>query len=984
MLGRNLTRMLRNPFMKNLTKVLLVLLPAFLPGLVWHCGAQTNPAPSCSLELPKFATSAPNIFNDKQEQDLGDAWAEYYEAQLHLAAIPADDQLTRIGQKLLATLPPTGIQYKFRIYDSGDINAFSLAGGRVYISRKLIAAVKNEDELAGVMAHEIGHIATHQAAITFTRAFRMRLGVTAVTDRADISAKLHQLMNTPPKPYEKDASDDDREVLADRVALYELVRAGYSPESFAAFMDESMMNKGKTGGWLSDLLGHTRESAKRYRAALELINDLPSDCKSRQPQNNEAFTAWLHATVDQRLQIGSDEIEGDRPLTLDPPLRPSLSRIRFSPDGGKILAQDESGISVADVNESKVLFRIDAPGVEPAQFTPDSKEVIFHDSNLRIEKWGVADGKRTSAKELVIFGGCNQTLLTPDAKTFVCAFANVHGDYLRIGVRLIDVESGKPFFEKEGFFEPGIYTPYAMRLWMALRTRSESPLMNILASPDSKYLLLVAGDRVSAWDLTLRQPINLGGKLQKLSQARMSFMGPEQLFAIFNSKGAGMYEADVLTFPQGQIVKETELADQQVQPVAKGNTLIVSPLKDYAVGLLDPIQGKVLTAARLPAIDAFDSTVALEDATGGVAVAQIGTAGSKHIALSLGPLPVPTAAAFSSDGKYLAVSLTNRAMIWNLESGKQVKMVRPFRSAWIDNTDQLVGLFPQFMKLEPAELELALEPFASTNLAKPEDTDKQLHDLQYSLKPMDKKEASEHRGLQIDRNAQGQVIFRSGKDMAPDRHVTLEVKNMKTQTVAWSRDYPTEAPACWPAEDNRLILAWDISTLTAKSDLGRFPALQKQADALKDRKKGLLVETVTADSGAPLEQVVVPEADFSRGWNDSRRVMVSGKFVIAGGEDRVTGIFRLEDGSKVGEFIGSAVASNATLGMIAAVNRDNEILLVDENSGNELKRFSFSSPVRVTEMVSGKGNLLLVLTADQVVHRIPLIPAASVNASIAP
>ena len=53
--------------------------------------------------------------------------------------------------------------------------------------------------------------------------------------------------------------------------------------------------------------------------------------------------------------------------------------------------------------------------------------------------------------------------------------------------------------------------------------------------------------------------------------------------------------------------------------------------------------------------------------------------------------------------------------------------------------------------------------------------------------------------------------------------LTLEVKNMKTQTVAWSRDYPTEAPACWPAEDNRLILAWDISTLTAKSELGRFP-----------------------------------------------------------------------------------------------------------------------------------------------------------------
>jgi len=968
--------------MKNLAWVLL---SAFLSGfVVSHCEAQANPAPSCSLDLPKFTTNAPNIFNDKQEQDLGDAWAEYYEAHLHLAAVPADDQLTRIGQKLLATLPPTGIQYKFRIYDSGDINAFSLAGGRVYISRKLIAAVKNEDELAGVVAHEIGHISTHQIAIAYSRAFRARLGVTAVSDRADIFAKLHQLMNTPPKRYEKDVSDDDREVLADRVALYELVRAGYSPESFAAFMDESMMNNGKTGDWLSDLFGTTRESAKRYRSALELIDDLAPGCKSRQPQNNDAFAAWQHMIVDQRLQIGSDEIEGDRPLTLDPPLRPSLSRIRFSPDGSKILAQDESGISVADLNEGKVLFRIDAPSVEPAQFNPDSKQVIFHDSNLRIEQWSVADGKRTSAKELVVFGGCNQTLLTPDAKTFVCAFANVHGDYLRIGVRLIDVESGKPFFEKEGFFEPGIYTPYAMRLWTALRSKSESPLMNLLATPDSKYLLLVAGDRVSAWDLALRQPIALGGKLQKLSQARMSFIGPGQLYAIFQPKGPGMYVADVMTFPEGKIVKETELANQEVQPVTKGNALIVSPLKDYAVGLLDPIQEKVLTAASLPAIDEYDSTVALEDAMGGVAMAQIGTPGSKHIPLSLGQLPVPTAAVFSSDGKYLAVSMKNRAMIWNLETGKQVKLVRPFRSAWIDSNDRLVGLFPQFMKLDPAELQLALEPFASTNLAKLEDTDRQLRELEYSLKPMDKMEASEHRGLQIDRNALGQITFRTGKDIPPDRHVTLEVKNMRTQAAAWSRDYPNEAPACWPAEDNRLILAWDVNTLTARSELGRLPELVKQENALKDKKTGLLVETVNPESGAPLEQVVVPEADLSRGWSDTRNVMVSGKFVIAGGEDRATGIYRLEDGAKVGDFIGSAVASNATLGLIAAVNRENEILLVDENSGNELRRLSFASPVRLTEIESGKENLLLVLTADQVVHRIPLTPAASVSASTAP
>jgi WD40 repeat protein len=968
--------------MKLLTKLGIV---ACLSGAVaWRCEGQTNNTSACSATLPRITTSALDIFNDKQEQDLGDALAEYYEPTLHLAAPAADDQLTRIGQRLLATLPPTGIRYTFRIYDSADINAFSLAGGRVYVSRKLIASVKSEDELAGVVAHEIGHLATHQVAISVSRALHFRLGITAVGDRADIFAKVHQLFSTPSKLYEKDSTEEDREVLADRLALYELVDSGYSPESFAAFMDESMVNKGNKGGLFSDIFGLTRESAKRYRAAMNLIDELPDGCKSRQPQSNEAFNLWLRTTKDQRIQVAAEEIEGDRPLVLDPPLRPNLSRIRFSPDGRLVLAQDESGISVEEIAAGKTLFRIDAPDVEPAQFTPDSKNVIFSDRKLRVEQWNVADGKQVSVKELVVFDGCNQTLLMPDAKTFACAFANVHGDYLRIGVRLIDVESGKPFFEKEGFFEPGVYTPYAARLLGALRTRSEYPLMNILATPDSKYLLLVAGDRVSAWDLTARQPIALAGKLQKLSQARMSFMGSNQLYAVFQAKGPGMYVADVMTFPQGQVVKETELADQQVDPVTKGNALIVSPLKDYAVGILDPIQEKVLTAARLPAIDAWDTTVALEDAIGGVAVAQMGTPGSKHIPLTQGPLPIPTAAVFSPDGKYLAVSMKNRAMIWNLETGKQLKMVRPFRSAWIDSNDQLLGLFPQFMKLDPVEIQLTLEPFASSSLAKLEETDRQYRDLQYTFQPMDKKETSEHPGLLIDRGVLGQLILRTGKDIPPDRHVTLEVKNLKTQALLWSREYPNEAPVCWPSDDNRLVLAWDLGTTTAKLELTRFPALQKQAEAINSKKKGLLVETVNADSGDALEQVVVPEVDLSRGWHDPRVGMVSGKFVLVRGEDRVTGIYRLEDGSKVGEFIGSAVATNASLGLIAAVNRENEILLVEESKGNELTRFSFATPVRLAEFVSGKENLLLVLTADQVVHRIPMTSSLSRSASIAP
>ncbi len=112
------------------------------------------------------------------------------------------------------------IHYRFRMYDSGEINGFSLTGGRVYISRKLIAAVKNEDEIAGVLAHEIGHLATHQTAIELTRSFRIRLGITQVGDRADIFAKVHLFFSTPAKSNEEQDSGSKDELVADHVGMY--------------------------------------------------------------------------------------------------------------------------------------------------------------------------------------------------------------------------------------------------------------------------------------------------------------------------------------------------------------------------------------------------------------------------------------------------------------------------------------------------------------------------------------------------------------------------------------------------------------------------------------------------------------------------------------------------------------------------------------------------------------------------------------------
>ena len=83
-------------------------------------------------------------------------------------------------------LPPTQLKFRFYLMELPEVNAFSIAGGRVYVSRKMVALAKTDDELAGVLAHELGHIVTHQIAIEMTTRLRDVLSVKQVGDRTDV------------------------------------------------------------------------------------------------------------------------------------------------------------------------------------------------------------------------------------------------------------------------------------------------------------------------------------------------------------------------------------------------------------------------------------------------------------------------------------------------------------------------------------------------------------------------------------------------------------------------------------------------------------------------------------------------------------------------------------------------------------------------------------------------------------------------------
>src|SRR5512138_3188212 len=118
--------------------------------------AQQQP---CKPPLSLPAPTEPNIFSEEQEIYLGEAVAEHIQRNYKVIEDPEiTTYLKTIGERLTRNLPLNRLRFQFFLVDLPDANAFVIPGGRIYVSRKLVAAAVNEDELAGIIAHELGHL----------------------------------------------------------------------------------------------------------------------------------------------------------------------------------------------------------------------------------------------------------------------------------------------------------------------------------------------------------------------------------------------------------------------------------------------------------------------------------------------------------------------------------------------------------------------------------------------------------------------------------------------------------------------------------------------------------------------------------------------------------------------------------------------------------------------------------------------------------
>jgi Zn-dependent protease with chaperone function len=130
--------------------------------------------PMAAMAQKTLVTPPKNKYKVQDDVKLGNDAALEVEREFPLLNdYEANNYVARIGERLVASIPPQFKQpqfdYRFKVLNARDLNAFALPGGPMYVNRGMIEAAHNEGELAGVMAHEISHVALRHATAQATK-----------------------------------------------------------------------------------------------------------------------------------------------------------------------------------------------------------------------------------------------------------------------------------------------------------------------------------------------------------------------------------------------------------------------------------------------------------------------------------------------------------------------------------------------------------------------------------------------------------------------------------------------------------------------------------------------------------------------------------------------------------------------------------------------------------------------------------------------
>jgi beta-barrel assembly-enhancing protease len=179
-----------------------------------------------------------NFYSLDKEQALGRELATQVEMESKLLKDPKiTEYVNRLGQNL-ARNSDAKVPFVIKVIDSDEVNAFALPGGFFYVNTGLIEAADSEAELAGVMAHEIAHVAARHATKNMTKGQIWNMAsIPLIFVGGPVGFAVQEAAGLAvPMSFLKFTRDAERE--ADLLGMEYQYAAGYDPESFVTFFEK--------------------------------------------------------------------------------------------------------------------------------------------------------------------------------------------------------------------------------------------------------------------------------------------------------------------------------------------------------------------------------------------------------------------------------------------------------------------------------------------------------------------------------------------------------------------------------------------------------------------------------------------------------------------------------------------------------------------------------------------------------------------------
>ena len=242
------------------------------------------------LVIPPIAAGC--AVSTQQEIQLGQQYAAQVDSQLPIIEDAAIDRYINVlGDSIAHVTNRADLDWHFAVVNTDVVNAFALPGGFIYVNRGIIERADKLDELAGVMAHEIGHVVKRHSVKQMQQMQGANIGLVltcALTNVCESQAAQEAINVGGTLVFAKFSREDETE--ADEEGFRYLVKAGISPLGMPSFFQKLVDLEQQSGGaappaWFSD---HPL-TQDRIADIQSMVNQLPPATLGTLTEDTKAF-----------------------------------------------------------------------------------------------------------------------------------------------------------------------------------------------------------------------------------------------------------------------------------------------------------------------------------------------------------------------------------------------------------------------------------------------------------------------------------------------------------------------------------------------------------------------------------------------------------------------------------------------------------------------------------------------------------------------